>query len=439
MKVTKILITGAVLCSVAVFGQKDELKVLKKIYGKDTPTQEDIATFKSTLAKLEPIATEEADKVYTKFFKAMLPMIEMSALGPTVSPDKLASLFTPEVISSSVAVLNETLDYEKKTGKKVYTDDINETITAVKPQLLNAALAYEKSKKYTESAQLLYALYQLDKTDTDKLYYAANYAVNGQNYDLALKYYTELKNINYTGEKTLFYAVNKATNQEEYFDTNKTVRDMSISAGSHIKPRDEKVTSKKGEIYKNISLILIQQGKASEAKAAIVEARKANPDDVSLIVSEADIYLQEKDFTNYTRVVNEALEKNPNSVDLVFNLGVISADSGKVEDAEKYYRKAMEIDPNYFNAYLNLAELKLRADKDFVAEMNKLGNTQAEIKKFDAIRAKQIANYQEVMPILEKAVELNPTNEPASKTLLSVYRALDLSDKAKALKEKMKS
>ena len=39
------------------------------------------------------------------------------------------------------------------------------------------------------------------KKDQEKLYYAASYAVNGQDYDLALKHYEELKNLNYSGEK----------------------------------------------------------------------------------------------------------------------------------------------------------------------------------------------------------------------------------------------
>jgi hypothetical protein len=42
------------------------------------------------------------------------------------------------------------------------------------------------------------------------------------------------------------------------------------------------------------------------------------------------------------------------------------------------------------------------------------------------------------LPYLEKASELDGTNEEVKSTLLSVYRALEMTEKAKALKAKMK-
>jgi tetratricopeptide (TPR) repeat protein len=146
--------------------------------------------------------------------------------------------------------------------------------------------------------------------------------------------------------------------------------------------------------------------------------------------------LKDKDYANYTRIVNEALLKEPNNVQLVFNLGVISAESGKIEDGEKYYSRAIEIDPNYVDAYINLAELKLRADKGFVEQMNKLGTSDSDNKKFDEIREKQKANYREVLPLLEKAMELKSDNEAAKTTLLGVYQALEMTAKYKELKAK---
>jgi len=41
------------------------------------------------------------------------------------------------------------------------------------------------------------------------------------------------------------------------------------------------------------------------------------------------------------------------------------------------------------------------------------------------------------LPYLEKAVELEPTNDAAKKTLLSVYNALEMTAQYKALKAKM--
>ncbi len=437
MKIKNVFITGALLVSVVTFAQKDELKALKKIYNKEVPSANDLADYKTNLTKLESVASLDADKAALTYYKSVYPMLEVAALGAPPTQVQLQKIFTISAINELAKGFESTLEFEKKSGKKVFSDDIKTRISTIKPKLLEAAVEYGKVEKFGLSADILYASYLMDKTDQENLYYAASYAVNAKDFTKALQYYNELKALNYSGESTLYYAINKTSKQEDYFGKDKASRDSYVTVGTHEKPRDEKVLSRKGEIYKNIALILVGEGKNAEAKQAILEARKANPDDVSLIITEADFYLKEKDYANYTRTVNEALEKDPNNVQLVFNLGVISADSNKIEDAEKYYKIAIEIDNTYFDAYLNLAELKLRADKDFVDQMKKLGTSDADNKKFEAIRAKQIENYKEVLPYLEKGFELKPDNDPVKRTLLGVYQALEMTDKAKALKAKL--
>ncbi|MGL2964177.1 tetratricopeptide repeat protein [Flavobacterium sp. RSB2_4_14] len=440
MKIKHIVLTASILVSVSTFAQKEELKALKKIYAKSEIKGKDLLEYKDLVSKVEPLAVEESDKVYANFYKVMIPVLESLAVDKTMSPAQvqaaLLKLANPKAISDLAVGLNATLDYEKKTGKKIYTDDINETITTFKPDLLNVAIALGNAKKYKEAADILYSIYLLDKKDQDKLYYAASYAVTGLDYDKALIYYTELKTLNYTGEGTVFWAVNKVTKVEESFPT-KNDRDLFVKSGTHEKPRDEKLESRRGEINKNIALILIEKGRVEEAKAAVADARKANPEDTSLILTEADLYLKLNDFDTYTRLVNEALAKDPNNVDLVYNLGVISANANKLDEAEKHYKRALEIDPNYFNANLNLAELKLRADEKFVTEMNKLGTSEKDNKRYEALKLEREKNFKSVLPYLEKAVELKPDNESAKKTLLSVYNALEMTDKYKALKAKM--
>jgi len=436
MKINKLIIASAVFISLTSYAQKDELKALKKIYEKDTPSVSDVADYKTKLSKLEPLATEESDKVYYNYYKSILPKIELMSLGAVPNPMQLQKLFTPSTISEMVVSCNATLDYEKKSGKKVLTDNINKDIATVKPMLLSTAVKYGDMKKFKEASDILYSLYSLDKKDQEKLYYAANYAVTANSYDDALKYYLELKSLNYSGEGTQYYAINKGNKQEEYFNT-KDQRDSFLKLGTHEKPRDEKIASKRGEIYKNIALIYVNKNKNEEAKQAYSDARKVNPDDNSLLINEANLYLTLNDFETYTRLVNEALAKEPNNVEMVFNLGVISSNANKLDIAEGYYKKAIEIDPNYFNAYLNLAELKMRGDQKYVDEINKLGTSDKDLKRYEVVKTERNKNFMAILPILEKAVELDSTNEPAKKTLLSVYKALEMSDKAKTLKEKM--
>ncbi|WP_264521608.1 tetratricopeptide repeat protein [Flavobacterium sp. N1994] len=436
MRIKHIMLASAVLVSVSSFAQKDELKKLKKIYDKETPSANDLVEYKANLDKLAPLATEEGDKVYYNFYKANTSGIEMALLGPNPSPAQLSKFLLPNTISEYAEASSATLAYEKKTGKKILTDDIENDVAVLKPILFSTAISFGEAKKYKEAADVLYALYQLDKKDQDKLFYAASYAVNALDYDKALDYYNQLKVLNYSGEGTVYWATNKASKKEETFNT-KNERDVFVKTGTHEKPRDEKLESKRGEIYKNIALILVDKGKINEAKAAVAEAKKENPNDSSLVLTEADLYLKVNDFDTYTKLVNEALAKEPNNVDLVYNLGVISGNANKLDEAEKYYRRALEINPNYFDANLNLAELKLRADTKLVTEMNKLGTSEKDNKRFEVLKGERDKNFRSVLPYLEKAVELKGDNDAAKKTLLGVYKALEMTDKVKELKAKM--
>ncbi|HEU4496227.1 MAG TPA: tetratricopeptide repeat protein, partial [Flavobacterium sp.] len=325
---------------------------------------------------------------------------------------------------------------EAKSGKAKYSKQAEPSLAEAKNLLFNQAVADQQDKKYRESALTLYDVYQLDKRDTLSLFNAASVAVaDEKNYDLALKYYEELKNLGYTGKGKLYYATDKSTKEETAFRT-KNERDLFLKTGSYENPREKAMDSKLGEIYKNYALILVNKGRFEEAKKAITDARAANPQDASLLMAEADLYLKNKDLENYKKIISQVVQKNPTDPNMFYNLGVISAQAKENADAEKYYKKAIELDPKYINAYLNLAVLKLDQDIPIVSEMNKLGNTPKENKRYDELKAKRQAIFKDAMPYLEKAVEIDPKNADAVKTLLNVYNYLEMTAEAKALKAK---
>ena len=132
------------------------------------------------------------------------------------------------------------------------------------------------------------------------------------------------------------------------------------------------------------------------------------------------------------------MEKVPNNVDLVFNLGVISSNNKDPKGAEKYYLRAIEINPNYANAYFNLSALKIDESQVLLEQMNKLGTSTADNKKYEALKKQRDAILEVVVKHLEKTISLDDKNTPAKTTLVSVYNALEMTDKAKALKATIK-
>lgn len=422
MKSKYVILASALLISVATFAQKDQIKSAEKAL-KGGDAQGAIAILKDA----ENLVVNAKDVEQAQFY-----FVKGNAYL------ELANKKVEESKNLSLAAesYKKLIDVEKASGKQKYSTQAATSITDIKGKLINSAIADSQAAKHGEGAKKLYDAYLLDKNDTINLYYAASTAVNAQDFDLALPMYEELKKLNYSGKGTSYLAVNKISGNEDNFNNAKD-RDLAVKLGTHEKPKTEAIPSKRGEIYKNLALILVQKGRSEDAKKAIADARKANPEDTSLILTEANLYLESKDFETYKKLVGEALQKEPNNADLVFNLGVISANSKNNADAEKYYLKAIEINPNYANAYLNLAALKLEAEKPIIDEMNKLGTSAKDMKRYDVLKAQRENVFKGVIPYLKKANELDPKNEDVSKTLLGVYKALEMTAEAKALKATM--
>ena len=155
-----------------------------------------------------------------------------------------------------------------------------------------------------------------------------------------------------------------------------------------------------------------------------------------MALTEADLYLESKDYDSYKKMVAAILEKNPNDVNLVFNLGVLSAKANNPTEAETFYLKAISIDPQYIKAYINLSVLKLEGLKTINDEMDKLGASAKDMKKYDVLKTKKEEIYKNVIPYLKKAIEIDPKDKEISQSLLSVYNALDMTAEYKDLKAK---
>jgi tetratricopeptide (TPR) repeat protein len=421
MKIKVILSLAAFSLLSQANAQKDELKAAEKALKK--------GEFNESLAQLTQANTllanaDDAMKAQYHYVKGNLHF-EMAN----------KNMAEVENLKNAAIAYQELLAVEKKSGKNKYSSDAAANIKTISGKLTNSAIKDQETKNFKSGSEKLFLAYQLDNTNQDLLFYAAEFAVSAKDYENALKYYGELKKLNYSGIKDVYSAVNVADGKVEEFG-DKTMRDLSVKAKSHKDPKDTKTPSRRGGIYTNTALILVEQGKKEEAKAAIKEARAANPEDISLITTEANLYLDDNNLAEYEKLIGEVLAKNPNNAELQFNLGVVAQKSKNNAKAEGFYKKAIEIDPNYVNANLNLAILFLDGEKDIVDKMNALGNSAADNKKYDLLKEDRNKLFRNALPYLEKVVNLEPSNKEAASTLIGVYTSLEMFDKSKALKDK---
>ena len=188
--------------------------------------------------------------------------------------------------------------------------------------------------------------------------------------------------------------------------------------------RTEDTESKFPEIVKNIALIYNQLGQKEKAIAAVKDARAENPNDLGLILTEANIYIELGEKEKFKVLMGEAIAQDPENANLYYNLGVVTADLGDKENARAYYEKAIAIDPSMENGYLNLVALILEDETSIVEEMNSLGNSRADNAKYDILKGKRESVYSECVPILKKLISISESNQEAARTLMNIYATL---------------
>ena len=311
-------------------------------------------------------------------------------------------------------------------------DEVIQQLNTLSTELVNSAIDDNESEDYKSSMMKLYMAYKIDPgLNQDYLYYAASSAVNAELYDIALDYYTQLKEIGYTGIVTKYFVTEVDSGLET--EVTESEYNLYLKSKSYENHREQDTPSRFPEIVKNIALIHAQMGNNEKAMDAVQEARKSNPSDLNLILTEANIYIELGEKEKFKGLMNEAIAQDPNNANLYYNLAVVTSDLGDKKAARAYYDKAIEVDPNYENAYLNLVALILEGEQTIVEQMNSLGTSAADNAKYDALKSDREELYKECVPILKSLIVIGE-NKNAIKTLMNIYGTLGDTDGYKDMK-----
>jgi tetratricopeptide (TPR) repeat protein len=329
--------------------------------------------------------------------------------------------------------IKKSIEALKLATAPAQQEGVTNQIQNLKAHLVNKASALLQTDDFKTSSDYFESAYNLVPNDTVYLFYAASTAVNAKLYDRSLVMYEELRRLGYTGIEQNYLATNKETQVEELFGS-KVLRDLSVKSKTHINPKDEITKSKFPEIIKNIVLIYVQNGENEKALQAMTVARAEAPDDLNLLLTEANVYYSMGNTAKFKELLEVAIQKDPTNPELQYNLGVICADTNDFESSKKYYLRAIELDANYTNAYINLAALILGQEESILDQMNSLGSSAADDRKYDELKAKRNQLYLDAIPYLESAFGIDSGNYQAAKTLANIYSAVGDTDKFKEFK-----
>ena len=404
---TKLLILMAMTFSMVAFSQKNELKDAEKALKNGDP-----ASAKASLEAASGMISGADERVQAQYY----------FVRGNVYSD-LAKKGDASAFDEAVKSYKEVVSIEEKSGKQKYSSDSNQMLIGLTSDLINAAVEDNNNKKFKEGADKLYMAYNLSPRDTIYLYYAASSAVNGGHYEEALKYYEELKELNYDGSTLSYKATSVETGEVEEMN-DKVQMDLMVKSGTYKDPVQERTPSKSAEIIKNIALIYTQLGKDDKALQAYKDARANNPNDVNLLLNEANLYYKMGDKDTFKTLMAQASDMAPDNPDLQYNIGVINMEQGNLEEARASYRKAIAINPGYVNAQLNLSTTYVNEGNGLIDEMNTLGNSRADIARYEELKKQKDDLFREGALVLEDALKQNPDNQGLLSQLKNIYGAL---------------
>jgi tetratricopeptide (TPR) repeat protein len=333
----------------------------------------------------------------------------------------------------AVEAYQQLLAWEKDKDMDKYSHEAEKSLEALKIDLFKKVKDANDDKKYGEALAYMELIYKIDPSD-DNLYTLALLQLYNDKFEDAYANLRKLYDSGYTGVKTLYVITDKTTG-EDVIAPNKKMLDLLAKDPKYENPRVEKTKNKRAEIITNMLYALNKMGKDQEAFELIQKAKKEAPDNVDLLIGEANYYLKKGDNAKFAEVMKKAFELKPDNPTYAYNVAIGYLNTKDYDKAREYLNKVLELDPNYKNAIYGLALVELAGEEALVEEINKnLTND----RKYNELKAKQREIYRNALPYLEKYHQLDPNDINVVRTLKNIYLELEMMDKYKEMKAKLK-
>jgi tetratricopeptide (TPR) repeat protein len=243
------------------FSQKKELRQIKKLV-----SEKFFEEALSSLDEINGIVQTSDDKIKAEYYY-----------------NRAVSERETDQFSNSINSYNSLIKIDDSNYSTTIKLEIDNLKILIENAIVNSAVEDNKIENYESSMKKLYLAYDFNGNE-EYLYYAAGSAVNSKNYDNAIEYYLLLKNNGYTGVVDEYFITNNESGVEE--KVSETEFEVFKGSKDYSNPRIGQTESRYPEIIKNIALLYVVQKKIDLAISAIDEARKAQPDDVNLILND---------------------------------------------------------------------------------------------------------------------------------------------------------
>ena len=410
---TRILLTLCLVFSVSIFAQKKEVKAIEKAV-----KSANYAEAKSAVSAAESLVGSMDAKTKDKFYL----LKGQTFLGSG---------------NKNVADLKMAAEAFNKAKEGTLSAQAQQGLGSVVVAMVNTAVDNQNSKNYMTASDILVEAHKLQPQDTSYLFFAGTNAINGRDYTKAASIYQQLSDLKYTGRTTKFTAVEAASGEKKDDFSSKEERDLFVKSGDYISPKDELTESRRGDIIKTLATLYVETGENERALSIIDEAIKEDPNDLNIIVAQANVYLKMERREDFFNAMKTLIAKDPNNAVWHFNLGIGNAEAGNAEEARVNYEKAIELDPKYVDAYNNIAIMIITDANNITEEMNGLGTSSADFDRYDKLKVERQKLYEGSIPYLDKGLEADPEHVGMTEQLYQVHQVLGNQNEADAVKARL--
>jgi tetratricopeptide (TPR) repeat protein len=191
------------------------------------------------------------------------------------------------------------------------------------------------------------------------------------------------------------------------------------------------VDFKDPRIYIYYSRAAKQLGDTTLAFQIVNFGRERFPDDLSILLEQAQLYLETDQKEELLSSLQKAVVADPENATLYFLMGKSYDDLKELELAEKNYQKAAELNPDFFEAFYNLGAIYVNKAAELQSEANDLPLN--ETTKYNQLTEEANKNLGIAVPYLENALQIRPDDEPTIIALKEAYGRLKMNDKLQKL------
>ncbi|WP_282013880.1 tetratricopeptide repeat protein [Marinifilum flexuosum] len=301
-------------------------------------------------------------KVYQGIFESPLPVYKSLEKNP---------------LDIAYAAYLKALELDQK-GKML--KPVKAQMTNMIPDYTNEAVTRYNEKDYAGALAAFEIVLEIESmnffkdnqvVDTIVIYNAGMAAQKAEKYDKAIKYYKQSIDYKYGGAKTYAY----------------------------------------------LSKVLKAKGNEKEAVEYIQKGFELFPNDSDMLVELINYYMFGGEPQKAADYLDKAIALDPNNASFYSAKGQLYDKMGELDNAITMYKKSIELDPEAFIPRYNLAIIVSNKVSKHHKEVNEI----LDAKKYNEAIKEVYAEYENVIPYFESALEVKPGEKNTLLILKEIY------------------